>query len=67
MDKADVKQIVNDEIRKFISDSLDKEMKKMLHNKTATRDELISTIRNSMEAVYRTLWQKREIWRDQIK
>lgn len=68
MEKAEIKQIVNDEIKKFISDSLDKEVKKVLTNhNSATRGELIATIKNSFEAVYKNLWQKRDFWRNEIR
>ena len=68
MEKTDVKGIVNDEIKKFVNDSLDKEIKKILHSSnSATRDELISTIKNSIEAVYKVLWQKREMWKTDIR
>jgi len=68
MEKTDVKGIVNDEIKKFVSDNLDKEIKKILHSSnSATRDELITTIKNSIEAVYKVLWQKREFWKTDIK
>jgi len=67
MDSAEIVRIVNDEIRKFVANSLDKEIKKIMHGSSATRDELISTIKNAQEAVYKTLWQKREIWKNDIK
>lgn len=68
MEKTDVKGIVNDEIKKFVNDSLDKEIRKILHSSSsATRDELIQTIKNSIEAVYKVLWQKREFWKTDIK
>lgn len=68
MDKIEVKEIVNDEIKKFVNDLLDKEIKKILHNSnSASRNELISTIKNSIEAVYRVLWQKRDFWKTDIK
>jgi transketolase N-terminal domain/subunit len=68
MDKTDVKAIVNDEIKKFVTDGLDKEMKRILRSpNSATRDELILTIKNSIEAVYKVLWQKREFWKSDIK
>lgn len=68
MEKTDVKGIVNDEIKKFVSDNLDKEIKKILHSSnSATRDELITTIKNSIEAVYKVLWQKREFWKTDIR
>jgi Ni,Fe-hydrogenase III component G len=68
MDKNEVKEIVNFEIRKFINDSLDKEIKKVLHSSNSqSRDEVIITIKNAMEAVYKVLWQKRDFWKTDIK
>lgn len=68
MDKNEVKEIVNSEIKKFVDDSLDKEMKKILRNSNSqSRDELISTIKNAMESVYKLLWQKKEFWKSDIK
>ncbi len=68
MDNSDVKEIVKDEINKFVSDSLDKEVKKILaKSNTMSRNEMISTIKNSMEAVYKVLWQKRDFWKTDIK
>jgi hypothetical protein len=68
MDKTDVKVIVNDEIKKFVNDNLDKEIRRILHSSNSvTRDELISTIKNAIEAVYKVLWQKREFWKTDIK
>lgn len=68
MNKQEVKGIVNDEINKFVSDSLDKEVKKVLHKSNSmTRTETISIIKNAMEAVYKVLWQKRDFWKTDIK
>ena len=68
MNKEEIKKIVNDEIGKFINDSLDKEMKKILHaSNSGTRRELIDTIKDSMEAVYKMLWMKRDFWKTDIK
>jgi len=68
MDNSDVKGIVNDEITKFINDSLDKEMKKiMAKSGSQTRNEMISTMKNALEAVYKVLWQKRDFWKTDIK
>lgn len=67
MNVSDVKQIVNDEIKKFTNDSLDKEVARVLRKSGSSRDELISTIKNSMEAVYKVLWQKRDFWKSDIK
>jgi Ni,Fe-hydrogenase III component G len=68
MDIKDVKEIVKDEISKFVNDSLDKEIKKVLHSSNSqSRDEMIVTIKNAMEAVYKVLWQKRDFWKTDIK
>ena len=68
MDKNEIKGLINDEIRKFVSDSLDKEIKKILHNSnSSSREELISTIKDSMESVYKVLWMKRDFWKTGIK
>ncbi len=67
MDKLDVKTIVKDELNKFVADSLDKEMKKILRKNSQSRDELISTIKNSLESVYKLLWVKRDFWKSDIK
>jgi len=68
MDKIEVKEIVDSEIKKFIGNSLDKEIKKILHDKnSASRDEIISTIKSAFEAVYKTLWTKKEFWKTDIR
>jgi len=68
MNNEDIKKIVNDEIIKFVNDSLDKEIKKILaKSNSQTRNEMISTIKNAIEAVYKVLWQKRDFWKTDIK
>ena len=68
MEKNDVEKIVKDEIRKFVNDSLDKEIKKVLKSSNSqSRDELITTIKNAMESVYKMLWIKKEFWKSEIK
>jgi Ni,Fe-hydrogenase III component G len=68
MNVKSIKEIVNDEIKKFVNDSLDKEIKKVLHNSNSqSREELIATIKNAIEAVYKVLWQKRDFWKTDIK
>jgi len=68
MNKQDVKAIVNDEINKFIDSSLDREMRKVLSKSNSqTRGEMIITIKNAMEAVYKLLWTKKEFWKSDIK
>jgi hypothetical protein len=68
MDNDSVKDIVKSEIKKFVDDSLDKEMKKILRSSNSqSRDEVINTIKNAMEAVYKMLWQKKDFWKADIK
>jgi ATP-dependent Lon protease len=68
MNKQDVKKIVDDEISKFVKDSLDKEVKKMIaKSNSPSRAEIISMIKNGLEAVYKVLWQKRDFWKTDIR
>lgn len=68
MEKLDVEKVVNDEIRKFVNDSLDKEIKRILHSTNSkTRDEMIGTIKNAFESVVKTLWSKRDFWKADVK
>jgi hypothetical protein len=68
MDKTDIKGIVNDEIKKFIADSLDKEMRKILHSTNSqSRGELIDTIKNALDSVYKLFWMKKDFWKTDIK
>jgi|AntAceMinimDraft_10_1070366.scaffolds.fasta_scaffold23439_5 hypothetical protein len=68
MNNEDIKKIVNDEITKFVNDSLDKEIKKILaKSNSQTRSEMISTIKNAIEGVYKMLWLKRDFWKSDIK
>jgi hypothetical protein len=67
MDKLEIKAIIKDELNKFVADSLDKEMKTILNKNSQSRGELITTIKNSLDAVYKVLWQKKEFWKSDIK
>jgi len=68
MDSKEVKDIVNSEIKNFVNDSLDAEMKKILHSSgSKSRPELITTIKDAMEAVYKVLWMKRDFWKSDIR
>lgn len=68
MDENRVKKIIGDEIKKFVNDSLDKEVKKVLHSTNSqSREEMISTIKNAMEAVYKMLWVKKDFWKSDIR
>jgi len=68
MNKAEIRDIIKTEISKFIDSSLDNEMQKILSkSNTKSREEIIKTIKNSLEAVYKVLWQKRDFWKSDIK
>ena len=68
MDKTDVTAIVKDEIKKFVNDSLDKEVARIMHTSNSkTRAELISTIKDAMESVYKMLWVKKDFWKSDIR
>jgi len=68
MDNNEVIRIVKDEINKFCSDTLDKEIKKIIgKSNSQTRGEMISIIKNAMEAVYKVLWMKRDFWKTDIR
>lgn len=68
MNNTEVKKIVKDEINNFISNALDTEINKIIKSSNSkSRDELIKTIKNSIEAVYKVLWQKRDFWKTDIK
>ena len=68
MNRNEVKDIVKDEIKKYYNDSLDKEVKKIMSKSNSqTRGEMVSIIKNAMEAVYKVLWQKRDFWKTDIR
>lgn len=68
MNKLEVKDIVRDEINKFIEVSLDKEIKKLLNKgNTQTRSEMSNIIKTALESVYKSLWQKKDFWQSSIK
>ena len=68
MTEAEVRRIIKSEFTKLIKDQLDKEMELVLHkSNSASRAELIKTIKDSMEAVYKILWVKRDFWKSDIK
>jgi hypothetical protein len=63
----DVKKIVNDEISKYTSNNLDKDIKKILHTQSQSRIELVNIIKSNLESVFKTLWVKRDFWKTDIK
>ena len=67
-ERKDITSIVNSEIKKYIKDELDNEIHRIMSNSNSqTRKELVTTISNSMESVYKLLWQKKDFWKKDIK
>ena len=67
-DKREVIDIINSEIKKYFNDNLDTEMDKLISSNTSkSRKEITKTIKDSMESVYKMLWQKRDFWKKDIK
>ena len=67
MNKEEIKNIVRDEIERYIKNDLDKDIKKIISTKTQSHDVIIDIIKDSLEAVYKTFWQKRDFWKNEIK
>jgi hypothetical protein len=68
MNNDNIKDIVKDEIKIFVKDSLDIELKKILGNlNSQSRQELANAMKKAMESVYKVLWQKRDFWKTEIK
>jgi len=66
--KGEVQEIVRKEIEKFVKDNFDKAIRDVMKNgNSATRKEMISTIKDSLEAVYKMFWYKRDFWKSDIK
>jgi hypothetical protein len=66
--KKDVKDIVSDELKKFVRDELDNEIKSLLaKTNSASRDEINVISRKALEALYKFMWIKRNIWQSDIK
>ena len=67
-EKKEIIDIVKSEIKNFAQDTMDKEVKKILQNKSSqSRKELIDTIKNSLESAFKVLWIKRDFWKTDIK
>lgn len=63
-----IKKIIKSEIESYFRDSLDNDIKKIIKKPNSeTREEIIDIIKNSLEAVYKVLWQKRDFWKTDIK
>jgi len=67
-ERSDIVDVVKSEIKKFVNDSMDKEMKKVLHKSdSAARKEMVSLLRNGLEAAFKIFWIKKDFWKTDIK
>jgi len=67
-DKVKTVKIIQDEMKKFHRDNLDKEVTALIGKSSSkVRTEIINIIKNSLESVYKILWQKRDFWKTDIR
>ena len=67
-ERSDIVDVVKSEIKKFVNDSMDKEMKKVLHKSdSAARKEMVSLLRNGLESAFKIFWIKKDFWKTDIK
>jgi len=64
--KQDVKNIVRDEIKKFVSSELEKEITKSIKS-GQSKKEVGELIRNALIALYRFMWIRKDVWGSDVK
>lgn len=68
MTKKEVQDIVAREIEKFYKDSFDDKMKDVLKKSNSkSREEIVETIKDALEAAFKMFWYKRNFWKSDIK
>lgn len=68
MDKSEVKRIVKDEIKRFITRELDNEISKILRgNNTKARKETIEITKEGLSKLAEFLWIRRNVWKGDIR
>lgn len=66
-EKDKITSIVQDELKKFFNDSLDKELENILSKKNSkVRKEMIKTIKDALESAFKMFWLKRDFWKSDI-
>lgn len=67
-ERSDIVDIVKSEIKKFVEDSMEKEMGKVLKNTNSqARKEIVILMKNGLEAAFKVFWIKRDFWKTDIK
>lgn len=68
LSKTDVQKIVKDEIDKFINNEFEKSFKRFAkNNNSPVRNEIIELIKSSITSVYKFMWLRRDVWKNDIK
>ena len=68
MTKKAGQEIVAREIEKFYKDSFDDKMKDVLKKSNSkSREEIVETIKDALEAAFKMFWYKRNFWKSDIK
>jgi hypothetical protein len=62
--KREVKKIVDSEMKAYKNDKQKKA--NSLKNDAEMREYVVNTIRDSLEDLFRTLWQRRSTWQREI-
>ena len=64
--KAEIKDIVKDEISGFITNELENEMAKLL-KKGKPRDEVVNLMKIALTSLYKYMWVRKDVWQNDIK
>ncbi len=64
--KAEIKDIVGDELSKFVSNELEKEVAKLLKN-GKPRDEVVNLMKIALTSLYKYMWIRKDVWQNDIK
>ena len=67
-ERSDIVDIVKSEIKKFVEDSMEKEMGKVFKDTNSLpRKEVVKLMKNGLEAAFKVFWIKRDFWKTDIK
>lgn len=64
--KSQVRDIVVDEISKFVSSELESETEKLL-KRGKPREEVINMMKNAIAALTKYMWIRKDVWQNDIK
>ena len=68
LSKSEVKNMIDDEINKFIKSQLDDEVSKILKKSTGKSREITKDIvKNGLSKLAEFLWIRKNIWQNDIK